>query len=41
MLVAVVKVFDDKHRFDMLERVAVQWVVHMIKDESIHIEVGK
>lgn len=41
MLGTVVRVFDDKHGFEMLEPVAEKWVVHMIKDESIRIEVGK
>lgn len=41
MSAAVVRVFDDKHGLDGLEHVAGQWVVHMVKDESLHREGGK
>lgn len=41
MPVAVVRVSDDKHVFDILEPVAGQCVEHVIKDESIHIEEGR
>lgn len=41
MLAAIVRVFDDTHGCDRLERMAGQWVVHMVKDESLHREGGK
>lgn len=39
--VAVVRVHDDKRVFDILEHVAGQCVVSVMKDESIHTEEGR